>query len=292
MQDFVITDFTNEVCTDENVQNLSPSILLWAVPKGSNNHMAPTKVSSSTERGFCSCNQPCPSLEVTSCLELSSQATHAVQEKISFQPHPKTLTMAGELEYWAAQVRLRRLTHEWHVLPELRQLQTVKGFLQDLRRINLNALQGRSPLPYALSELIDNALRATQHNTVSRQIVITLALSGGSNPHSGLISVWDNGKRLDRMSVALYSLCVAMSADRILPKSLQLHTRRCWLSKLTLQASETTQLWLTLGCTVFRVRDGEEGAKQLGCDELQHGGQGRPASRAPRWPGRHAEESD
>ena len=55
-------------------------------------------------------------------------------------------------------------------------------------------LQGRSPLPYAISELIDNALRATQHNTTSRQIVITLALSGGSNPHTGLISVWDNGQ--------------------------------------------------------------------------------------------------
>jgi len=27
-----------------------------------------------------------------------------LQERISFQPHPKTLTMAGELEYWAAEV--------------------------------------------------------------------------------------------------------------------------------------------------------------------------------------------
>ena len=55
-------------------------------------------------------------------------------------------------------------------------------------------VQGRSPLPYAVSELIDNALRATQHNTEGRQIVITLALSGGSSPHTGLISVWDNGE--------------------------------------------------------------------------------------------------
>ena len=54
-------------------------------------------------------------------------------------------------------------------------------------------VQGRSPLPYAISELIDNALRATQHNTQGRQIVITLALSGGANPNTGLISVWDNG---------------------------------------------------------------------------------------------------
>ena len=28
------------------------------------------------------------------------------RERISFQPHPKTLTMAGEFEYFAAQVRL------------------------------------------------------------------------------------------------------------------------------------------------------------------------------------------
>lgn len=28
-----------------------------------------------------------------------------VRERISFQPHPKTLTMAGEFEYFAAQVR-------------------------------------------------------------------------------------------------------------------------------------------------------------------------------------------
>ena len=57
------------------------------------------------------------------------------------------------------------------------------------------ASQGKSTLPFALSELIDNAIRATQDNTQSRQIVITLALSGGSNPHTGLVSVWDNGEQ-------------------------------------------------------------------------------------------------
>ena len=55
-------------------------------------------------------------------------------------------------------------------------------------------MQGRSVLPYALSELIDNALMATKANQASRQVVITLALSGGSNPQSGLIAVWDNGE--------------------------------------------------------------------------------------------------
>ena len=55
-------------------------------------------------------------------------------------------------------------------------------------------MQGRSVLPYALSELIDNALMATKSNRASRQVVITLALSGGSSPQSGLIAVWDNGE--------------------------------------------------------------------------------------------------
>ena len=32
-------------------------------------------------------------------------ASSAVREKISFVPHPKTLTAAGELEYFAARVR-------------------------------------------------------------------------------------------------------------------------------------------------------------------------------------------
>ena len=53
--------------------------------------------------------------------------------------------------------------------------------------------QGRAPLPYALSELVDNALRATQANIRPRQITITLATSGGASPGAGLIAVWDNG---------------------------------------------------------------------------------------------------
>jgi hypothetical protein len=41
-------------------------------------------------------------------LVLTSAANHALAapatERISFQPHPKTLTMAGEFEYFVAQV--------------------------------------------------------------------------------------------------------------------------------------------------------------------------------------------
>jgi hypothetical protein len=49
------------------------------------------------------------------------------QERVCFNPHPKTLTMAGDYEYFAA--------------------------------------QGHHPLAFALAELVDNALRATKGNT-------------------------------------------------------------------------------------------------------------------------------
>lgn len=56
--------------------------------------------------------------------------------------------------------------------------------------------QGRAPLPYALSELIDNALRATQDVRGRRRIAITFATAGGTGAAaSGLIAVWDNGAR-------------------------------------------------------------------------------------------------
>jgi hypothetical protein len=48
------------------------------------------------------------------------------QERVCFNPHPKTLTMAGDYEYFAA--------------------------------------QGHHPLAFALAELVDNALRATKGN--------------------------------------------------------------------------------------------------------------------------------
>ena len=41
------------------------------------------------------------------------------------------------------------------------------------------SFQGRTPLPYALAELIDNSLRATQHQTHGqRQIQISFVLGG------------------------------------------------------------------------------------------------------------------
>lgn len=58
----------------------------------------------------------------------TQQTQHArqQQERVAFTPHPKTLTMAGDYEYFAA--------------------------------------QGHHPLAFALAELVDNAIRATKGN--------------------------------------------------------------------------------------------------------------------------------
>jgi signal transduction histidine kinase len=77
-----------------------------------------------------------------------------LQERISFNPHPKTLTMAGDYEYFAA--------------------------------------QGHHPLAFALAELIDNALRATKGNT-ERPRSITVSLVTDDKSSKGMVCVRDNG---------------------------------------------------------------------------------------------------
>lgn len=80
----------------------------------------------------------------------------AAQERISFDPHPKTLTMAGDYEYFAA--------------------------------------QGHHPLAFALAELIDNALRATKANDAAgRRRAITVSLATDERAGRGLVAVRDNG---------------------------------------------------------------------------------------------------
>ena len=39
-----------------------------------------------------------------SCGQLCPELGFCLQERITFSPHPKTLTMAGDYEYFAAQV--------------------------------------------------------------------------------------------------------------------------------------------------------------------------------------------
>jgi structural maintenance of chromosomes flexible hinge domain-containing protein 1 len=86
-----------------------------------------------------------------------NQLIQAVGEEVSFIPHPKTMTMAGEWEYFAA--------------------------------------GSQHPFPYAIAELIDNSLRATRGNTTSRRIVVSLVAgtASGGSPKASYISVWDNG---------------------------------------------------------------------------------------------------
>eukprot|EP00892_Ulva_mutabilis_P012666 jgi/Ulvmu1/9772/UM056_0012.1 len=77
-------------------------------------------------------------------------------EEVSFVPHPKTMTKAGEWEYFAA--------------------------------------GSQHPFPYAVAELIDNSLRATRHNKHARKIVVTLVSSTScGDPAESVVSVWDNG---------------------------------------------------------------------------------------------------
>ncbi|KAI8466921.1 MAG: hypothetical protein J3K34DRAFT_524164 [Monoraphidium minutum] len=78
------------------------------------------------------------------------------KERVCFNPHPKTLTMAGDYEYFAA--------------------------------------QGHHPLAFALAELVDNALRATKGNRRvdrPRSIVVSLVMDEAAS--RGLVVVRDNG---------------------------------------------------------------------------------------------------
>eukprot|EP00884_Botryococcus_braunii_P005311 jgi/Botrbrau1/14781/Bobra.0284s0014.2 len=96
-------------------------------------------------------------------------------ERISFVPHPRTLTCAGDYEYWAA--------------------------------------QGRSPLPCALAELIDNSLQALLTGGLQgeKRVVISLLVSG---PSKGLISVWDNGTGMDKRQLNDWAVMNLAMEDR------------------------------------------------------------------------------
>lgn len=91
----------------------------------------------------------------------------APQERVSFNPHPKTLTMAGDYEYFAA--------------------------------------QGHHPLAFALAELVDNALRATKGNSCAPgalSLAIACCLPGSAGPKcpaapalASASCVWRRGAR-------------------------------------------------------------------------------------------------
>ena len=73
-------------------------------------------------------------------VSVAGQLARPMRETVAFAPHPRTLTAAGDLEYFAS--------------------------------------QGRHPFVYALAELVDNALAATARNAGARDIAIHLLHAG------------------------------------------------------------------------------------------------------------------
>lgn len=120
IDNFVLTDTVNDIASDEDVRSLKYGTTLLLTMED-RSLAAPTR------------------------------------ERITFQPHPKTLTMAGDYEYFAA--------------------------------------QGRHPFVYALAEFIDNSLRATRKNApLPRNITISFVVVGSNAANAkGLICVTDNG---------------------------------------------------------------------------------------------------
>jgi hypothetical protein len=98
-----------------------------------------------------------------------------LQERISFNPHPKTLTMAGDYEYFAA--------------------------------------QGYHPLAFALAELIDNALRATKGNK-QRPRSITVSLITDDKGSAGVICVSDNGSGMNTQELNNWAVMNLSMEDR------------------------------------------------------------------------------
>ncbi|KAK9800826.1 hypothetical protein WJX73_002958 [Symbiochloris irregularis] len=138
-REFVLTDCNRDLSHDADLQLLQPGQKLWAVDAQTGLADAPAK------------------------------------ERITFNPHPKTLTMAGDYEYFAA--------------------------------------QGKSPFPFALAELIDNSLRAVQHaHSPQRSITVTLVLN--TKRTSGLLSVWDNGVGMTKQQLNEWAVMNLSMEDR------------------------------------------------------------------------------
>ncbi|KAL0055143.1 hypothetical protein WJX82_007626 [Trebouxia sp. C0006] len=108
-----------------------------------------------------------------------NQGLLPTKERIDFSPHPKTLTMAGDYEYFAA--------------------------------------QGHHPFAYALAELIDNALRATRivsRPGQTRTITISFVTRGPANALKGLICVQDNGSGMTKQALNDWAIMNLSMEDR------------------------------------------------------------------------------
>jgi len=103
-----------------------------------------------------------------------------LQERINFNPHPKTLTMAGDYEYFAA--------------------------------------QGQHPLAFALAELIDNALRATKANRQQPRS-ITVSLVTDDKAQHGMVCVRDNGSGMNVQELSNWAVMNLSMEDKGLLKT-------------------------------------------------------------------------
>lgn len=129
------------------------------------------------------------------------------QERINFSPHPKTLTMAGDYEYFAAQASVN--------------CQAACLFTPAQEHCRYPCCvcirQGHHPFAYALAELIDNSLRATRHATQpnqSRTITISFVTKGTANNPKGLISVQDNGSGMTKQALNEWAIMNLSMEDR------------------------------------------------------------------------------
>eukprot|EP00775_Hariotina_reticulata_P002831 gene2831-3124_t len=106
-------------------------------------------------------------------------STAGQQERINFNPHPKTLTMAGDYEYFAA--------------------------------------QGQHPLAFALAELVDNSLRATKANKQQPRS-ITVSLVTDDKAQHGMVCVRDNGSGMNVQELSNWAVMNLSMEDKGLLK--------------------------------------------------------------------------
>ena len=97
-------------------------------------------------------------------------------ERINFVPHPRTITAAGDLEYFTSK-------------------------------------RGKQTVSYALAELVDNALSATQHLTTNRKIRIVFSVNSSSQ-RDGCIFIEDNGTGMNKAQLNDWAVMNLSKSER------------------------------------------------------------------------------
>ncbi|KAL5015375.1 hypothetical protein ScPMuIL_009645 [Solemya velum] len=110
--------------------------------------------------------------------DLEQDLCAPAQERVNYLPHYDTIVKGGMYEYYAS--------------------------------------EGQNPMPYALAELLDNALAATANNIAARNIEIRLHFDD-SNPSKNSVYVIDNGKGMTPRHLnnwAIYRLSKFIRRDK------------------------------------------------------------------------------